>query len=139
MKKILVAVDGSKESLHAARVAMTLAKAQGGTVSLLHVVVPPVLPGDEPFAGFTGMQDAMLAAGKALLDDAWKELGAPAEVDRQVLLGAPAETLCDTAAGGGYELIVVGGKGRGAVARVLLGSTADRVVHIAKQAVLVVR
>ena len=37
------------------------------------------------------------------------------------------------------DLLVVGSKGRGAVARMLVGSTTDRLVHISHKPVLVVR
>jgi nucleotide-binding universal stress UspA family protein len=55
------------------------------------------------------------------------------------LLGAPAETIADLAMDEGFDLVVVGNKGRGAVSRVLLGSVADRLTHICKRPVLVVR
>ncbi len=37
------------------------------------------------------------------------------------------------------DLVVVGSKGRGAVSRMLVGSVTDRLVHISKKPVLVVR
>ena len=40
---------------------------------------------------------------------------------------------------GGFDLVVVGSKGRGAVSRVLIGSVTDRLVHICKRPILVVR
>ena len=40
MKRILVAVDGSTASVHAAQTAAELAQAEGGEVTLAYVVAP---------------------------------------------------------------------------------------------------
>ena len=56
-----------------------------------------------------------------------------------MLSGPPAEALVEAAASTEADLLVVGSHGHGAVARVLLGSTTDRVVHLAGCPVLVVR
>jgi len=53
--------------------------------------------------------------------------------------GAPAETLAALAAAGDVDLVVVGHRGRNAVARALMGSVADRLVQICSKPVLVVR
>jgi nucleotide-binding universal stress UspA family protein len=63
---------------------------------------------------------------------------AGARAATQVLYGPPAETLAEAASAGDADLLVVGSRGHGAVARVLLGSTSDRVVHVASMPVLVV-
>ncbi len=50
-----------------------------------------------------------------------------------------ARTLADMADSGGFDVVVVGHRGRGAVRRALLGSVADRLVQISNRPVLVVR
>jgi nucleotide-binding universal stress UspA family protein len=47
--------------------------------------------------------------------------------------------LAELAESGNFDLVVVGSKGRGAVSRMLVGSITDRLVHICKRPVLVVR
>jgi nucleotide-binding universal stress UspA family protein len=138
MKKILAAVDGSTPSIHAAKKALELARATNAEVTLIHVAPPSVLPGDVPMAPMVELRDAELARGAKILDDVAGTLEG-AKVDRKNLLGAPAEVIADTAVDEGYDLVVVGNKGRGAVSRVLLGSVADRLVHICKRPVMVVR
>lgn len=139
MKKILVAVDGSTASQHAAAMATDLAKSLSAQLTLVHVVAPVVVPGAEmPFAPLAEIQEAEMQRGAKLVDDAAKAVGL-AGVTTRNLFGSPAERIVDLAEEEGFDLVVVGSKGRGAVARLLLGSVADRVVHISKRPVLVVR
>ncbi len=138
MKKILCAVDGSLASIHAAKQALSLAGPFGASVTLIHVTPPTILPGDVPMAPIAELRESELARGAAVLADVVKGLGAP-KVETKNVLGPPAEVISDTADEGGFDLVVVGNKGRNAVSRVLLGSIADRLVHICKRPVLVVR
>ena len=55
-----------------------------------------------------------------------------------VLAGSPAQEIVRYADDQQADLIVVGSHGRAMVGRLLLGSVADRVLHHAGQAVLVV-
>ncbi|MBK7857866.1 MAG: universal stress protein [Archangiaceae bacterium] len=138
MKKVLVGVDGSMASIHAAKKGLELARLMQGELTLMHVQPPTVVPGDMPIAPVVDLRDAELAHGAGILDDALKVLGEKG-VKTLNVVGAPAELLADTALDEGFELVVVGNKGRGAVSRVLLGSVADRLVHLCKRPVLVVR
>jgi nucleotide-binding universal stress UspA family protein len=138
MKHILLAVDGSTAALHAGRCAVDLAKSTGGAVSLIHVTPPTVLAGDLPLGPVSQLRAAELASGAAVLAEAAQSLGLET-AERINLLGAPAEGIADTAEARPFDVVVVGNKGRGAVARMFLGSVADRLVHICKVPVLVVR
>ena len=137
MKNILVAVDGSAPSLHAARTAIDIAEATDGAVTLVYVVPQPLLPEDIPFPTGSIMEEAV-KTGETLLDEAQRSLGARA-CKKICITGATAESITALADAEGSDLIVVGSKGRGAVARVLIGSTTDRLVHISRKPVLVVR
>ena len=137
MKKILAAVDGSAASMHAVRAALELADKMGAEVTLAHVVPPVFIPGEVPFDAGRLAEGAM-AAGEALLTQAAAEVGRPA-IARVCLQGSPGEALAELGEDGHFDLVVVGSKGRGAVARMLVGSITDRLVHICKRPVLVVR
>lgn len=111
-----------------------------GSVTLAHVVSAVNLYGD----GLLGISDEIVAAqragGEAILREVMATLEPVLPVPSTLNLHGPvAETLADTALHGGFDLLVVGTKGRGAVSRVLLGSVADRLVHICQVPVLVVR
>jgi nucleotide-binding universal stress UspA family protein len=138
MQKILVAVDGSMASIHAAKRAVELAEALGGSVTLAHVTAPTLLPGDVPIAPVTELREAELARGAGVLRDVAKAIERPGLATMNKL-GPPAEMIADAAVDEGYDLVVVGYKGRNAVSRMLLGSVADRLVHICQKPVLVVR
>jgi nucleotide-binding universal stress UspA family protein len=138
MKKIHAAVDGSLASIHAAKKAVELAAVTKAEVTLIHVTPPSVLPGDAPLAPMVDLREAELARGANILKDVASALETT-KLKTLNLLGAPAEVIADLAVDEDYDLIVVGNKGRGAVSRVLLGSVADRLVHISNRPVMVVR
>ena len=138
MQKILVAVDGSAPSLHAARMAQQLAGATGAALTVVYSVPPMMIPGEVPFTVVNDVVKAEVVRGKQLLDEAIKALG-DLNLRTVELEGAPAERIAELAENEGYDLVVVGSRGRNAVARLFLGSVADRLVHICRKPVLVVR
>lgn len=138
IRKILIAVDGSAPSMHAARMALDLAKATGATLTAAYAVAPVVLPGEVPFTVVNEVVKADTARGKQILDDVLKDLGTGTVASR-LLEGSAAESLAAMAESEGFDLVVVGSRGRNAVARLFLGSVADRLVHVCKKPVLVVR
>jgi nucleotide-binding universal stress UspA family protein len=138
MKKILVAVDGSEPSLHAARMAQELATALGATLTVAYSVPPMLIPGEVPFTVVNDVVKAEVERGKKVLDEVVKALGNPSFTTLE-LEGPPAERIAEEAENEGYDLVVVGSRGRNAVARLFLGSVADRLVHICRKPVLIVR
>ena len=137
MKKVLAAVDGSEASMHAVRKALEIADRMGAEVTLAHVVPHVFVPAEVPFDAGRFAEEA-LRAGETLLTQASAEVGRPA-IARVCLRGSPGEAIAELAESGSYDLVVVGSKGRGAVSRMLVGSITDRLVHICKRPVLVVR
>ena len=138
MKKILVAVDGSKASLDAARLALEIAQATRATLTAAYSVPPMLMPGDVPFTVVSEVLKAEVARGKQVLAEVREQLGNP-DLTLVELEGSPAERVAQLAEDEGFDLVVVGSRGRNAVARMFLGSVANRLVHICKKPVLVVR
>jgi nucleotide-binding universal stress UspA family protein len=138
MKKILVAVDGSEASMKGVRSALDLGSKLNAAVQLAYIVPPLVLPGDAPWAPLEEIHEAEVRRGEQVLAEVATRLGAP-DVQRVVKVGPPAETLAELAETEQVDLLVVGSTGKGAVKRLLVGSTADRVVHICTRPVLIVR
>jgi len=146
-KKILVAIDGSEQSVKAARAAMDIACKSGGEVHLLHVVRPPAF--DYSGVGYTGsilppeipsyMLDEWHKVAQLILDKARKEVESKdAQTTIEVGMGDPAQVICDTAEKGNYELIVMGRRGMGGLSGLLLGSVSNRVLQLSPCPVLIV-
>ena len=133
LEHILIAVDGSGPSRHAARFGLALAKEVGAKVTLLTVLQrPEVIPMGPLGTSLVSpsMSDADLAHVRAQLDAIAAE--APnVKVERAVEMGPIAETIVDYAAHQSADMIVLGARGLGPAKRLLLGSVSDRVVHAA--------
>lgn len=140
MKRILVAVDGSEPSLRAAKLAAELSSKVGSKLTLAYVSVPIVVPTEVYYVPNADLENAeQKRADEVLRDSANLVRGTAPEVSAVHLRGGAAEMVADAALADDVDMVVVGSRGRNAVARVLLGSVADRLVHICKKPVLVVR
>jgi len=140
MKRILVGVDGSEHSARAARLAADIALRFGAKLTLAYVVPRLALPPDVYGLTVAEVEKEHGAFAEKLLAEAVAKLAEPGvEVGTLVLFGSPAESLAEAAAAPDVALVVAGHRGRGAVARVLLGSVTDRLVHICAKPVLVAR
>jgi nucleotide-binding universal stress UspA family protein len=130
-------VDGSDESLRAARVAVDLARRLDVPTQLVHVAERPRLSGSQPADGGYGARlvASHAAAVRVLLRAA--NLPQPA-LDLRVELGGAGERLADIAAREGAQLIVTGSSGRGAGNGTLLGSVSSRLALTASQPVVLV-
>ena len=141
MKQILVGVDGSKEARDAVKLAEEIARATGSQL-IIACAVPPVLPTEiapELMAQAEKWQRKEREQAKATVQEIAASIGPGLSVETMVLDGAPAVSLAELARSHEVELVVVGHRGRNAVARALLGSVADRLVQISPRPVLVVR
>ena len=137
--KILLAVDGSDQSLHAATVAGNLARSEGSTS--LHVLT--VYDGIPSFLGEEEQQRLIAAHMKeseTVLADALERIGkVKATVETEVLSGSPAEAIIEAARDEAVDLVVMGSRGRGTLAGLLLGSQSHKVANHAVCPVLIVR
>ncbi len=137
--KVLLAVDGSEHALRAARMAAELARSMKST-ELRIVVSYESIP---PYLGEPNMQSAITARMKeaqSVLDQAVKEVGKiPGTVHTEVLEGPPADAIIDVANTRESNVIVMGSRGLGRLAGLLLGSTSQKVVSHSPCPVLIVR
>lgn len=138
--RILVGVDGSECSIHAAVQAGELAARLEVELDLVYVVPQPSFPAAEGASCEVDTEGASGHFARHMLEEVRGRLKARCPLTRlRVVQGSTAEVLADEARAEDVMMVVVGSRGRNALARVLVGSVSDRVVHIAPKPVLVVR
>lgn len=141
IETIVVGVDGSDQSLEAARRAVSIARQFGARLLIATVVRPP--EGWWGIGGAPPAPDAFAAAvvegRRKILNDAESALDLGG-VDYETVeeIGDPASQLSELCRTEGADLLVVGRRGAGLVERLVLGSVADRVAHVAPCPVLTV-
>jgi nucleotide-binding universal stress UspA family protein len=144
LKNVLVATDFSEPSEAALLYGRELAARFGATLHLLHVA-PSVLIGklaaENYFASAPEIQ-------KEVEDDARRQLhqilvdtdgSGPASIPVVLTGSSPALAILEYAKGHEIDIIVMGTHGRGALAHLVMGSVAERVVRLAPCPVLTVR
>ncbi|MGI8827314.1 MAG: universal stress protein [Chloroflexota bacterium] len=133
--KILVAYDGSQQATRALDWAGRVSPGSSVTV----ISVAPAL---EASGGIADAIDPSsdVGAHRGQLEEAITFLsGSGISAETILKAGNPAEEIIIAATDGGFDMILVGNHGMGAVRRFLIGSVADRVVRHATVPVLVVR
>ncbi len=155
-KKILVPIDGSRHAHAALKTALELAEVHGSMLEILHVTsyseeyasmgpepgaddseVPASPPEwiDEYMAKLRENDEKML--GQALKDA--EKLYPRLEIKTRLMLGRPGKSIVSEAEEGGFDLVVIGSRGLGDLAGLVLGSVSRHVVNEAKIPVLVVK
>jgi nucleotide-binding universal stress UspA family protein len=142
LKRILTATDFSQHSQVALRYAAAFAKAFGAEVILCHVLekpdflsqFPPVAEGYFP----PNLAEIHEKHARIQCEQDLAEIGLS---HARVVLphGNPPTEIVRAAKSENADLIIVGTHGRGAIAHLLLGSVAERVVRSASCPVLTVR
>lgn len=140
---ILVAVDGSPHARAAVREAADIARTQNAKLSLLgaynpFLPWPAMMPAGLSQATIDEVAAAARSAAQAALDEATAMVHDAVTARTLCVDNSPADAILDEIGSGGYDLVVVGSRGRGDVASILLGSVSHRVVHESRIPVLVV-
>jgi nucleotide-binding universal stress UspA family protein len=141
-KRILIATDGSDKSLKAAEEGMELAKAVGAQVIALNVINEVVIASAVRQLGAERKEvEAKLEKAGTKAVEVLKAMGAKMDVnvDTIVRIGAPANTVIDTAGAEKADLIVMGSHGESGASKLLIGSVVQKVLYWATIPVLVVR
>jgi nucleotide-binding universal stress UspA family protein len=143
IRRILMATDFSEYSRRAMQYALSLAERMGASIDLLHVWEPPahldsegmVMASGEPWSQ---VESSGLAQAGQLLQ-AWSEHYHSGSVPLRVHLerGSAADTILRVS-NTGYDLVVMGTHGRTGLARLFMGSVAQKVVARATCPVLTV-
>jgi nucleotide-binding universal stress UspA family protein len=139
IRRIAVGVDGSESSAAAVKWAIRLAKGMGSQVVAVYAVDIPVYfpePEELPFV----LDDDWRAGMKSDFEDRWCKPLKVAGVRYRAIMedGRAATVIAQVAERENADVIVVGRRGRGGVAELLVGSTSHELVLHSRQPVLVV-
>lgn len=145
IRKILVPVDFSKYSVQTMNFALMLSRITGASITVMHVFEKPVLP--EAIWMSKQVIDIYRDYYKKAERKAKEELKKfvqgfdtkGANLKTEVVSGIPYIEIVKVSRKGRFDLIILGSKGLTVLEKVLLGSTADRVVRRAKCSVLVLK
>ncbi|WP_040229042.1 universal stress protein [Bhargavaea cecembensis] len=136
-KRILLAVDGSENSLRAARQASWIAKASAGAIELVYV------------ADFSRSKNTLAQPeGDNQRDHQLQQRLLPAETllngdgvqhEVTILRGEPGPSIISYANANAFDLIVIGSRGLNQLQEMMLGSVSHKVMKRAHCPVLVVK
>jgi nucleotide-binding universal stress UspA family protein len=138
-KRILIAVDDSEFSAHAADVGIELAKPLKAKIGFVHVFDPSVGPGTTWSVPADKLMEMSEREAKRLLTRFRELATARSKVPEFLEAGVPAAKIVDAAKKWPADLIGMGSHGRGKIGGLLLGSVSQQVLHHAPCPVLVVR
>ena len=141
-EKLLVAVDGSGNSLRAVQYAIRLATEYGrASIHLVTVQEEPLLYGEIAVYATPEKIAALLQrAAEAALAEAEKLMQeAAVPYTREILTGSIAAVIAKRADELGCDSIVIGTRGMTAIGNLLLGSVSTKIVHFARAPVTLVK
>ena len=140
MNVIVVGIDHSDGAKAALRFALEEARIRQATLRAVHAwkfdyLGAPGITGTLP----PGEYEALHCAAEAALDATLKEVANAegVEVERRVVEGAPTAVLVEESRDA--DLLVVGSRGLGGFAQLLLGSVSQQCAHHAECPVVIVR
>lgn len=138
---IIIGVDGSEGSWRAAKHGVAIARHWGAKAKLVTVVRTP-----EGWWGIGGAPPSPESLSEALVEGQQKILREYEQdldldgVDYEMVeeLGDPVTRLLAVCESSDADMMVIGRRGAGLAERMILGSTADRLTHLAECPVLVI-
>ena len=137
-KKILIATDGSKRTQSAVETGIELARQHKSKIYAVYVVDTVTFTSIPMDVTWENMYQLLKDEGEDAVKVV-KDFAPDVDVETRVLEGNPAIEITKFASDNGVDLIVVGTLGKSGIDRILLGSTAEKVIRIANCPVLVIK
>ena len=134
-KTIVVGLDGSEGATHALEFAAALAKRDDAGLVLAHIEQDVIGKGGGPIRAVeTEIQEEIDRRAEELASR-----GVEASVEKaSIFVGGPGAAIAKIAEERDADLIVVGSRGHSSAVGIIVGSVAQRLLHLAKKPVLVV-
>ncbi len=140
-KKVLLPTDGSENALKAAEYVTQLMKTHSGievTVVNVYRLLPDLATHDLPFDPRL-IESAKEGSRRAIAKTVAVFEKAGLKVTTLSQEGDPAGEIVSCAESGGFDHIVIGSRGMGAVSGLILGSVAQKVLYLAACPVIVIK
>ena len=135
---IIVALDGSEESLLALEHARAIAECFRSKLILVHAF--PHTSDLRDSIEYNNLVALRIKKGEEIIETARKLLGQTSiEVDEELLEGPAAEAILSAATTRNADLIVMGSRGMGSLKGIVFGSVSTKISHYAPCPVMVVR
>lgn len=138
-KKILVPIDGSKNSFRGLDMAIHVARQSQGTIIALSVKSVPGIYAIHPlgFLDFNSMTDVKKTLNEAKVKAAKKGI----QLTGKAIAGDPGYDIAKFANDkkNKVDMVVIGARGRGSAKELFLGSVSNYVLHKSKKPVLIVK
>jgi nucleotide-binding universal stress UspA family protein len=137
-KKILVALDGSANSIRGMNEAISLARQVGGTITGIYVL----------HGGFSELRNSFTHYREYLLEQARKFMGNAKtsatshgiEFEEKVITSTDTvNAIVDFAKSGKFDIIVIGARGAGSPKPAFFGSVSNGILHTSPIPILVVK
>lgn len=139
LRRFLVPLDGSPLAEAALPAAIDLATASGGTLSLVRVEpwIASGLIGYTAALNLPEIDASVEQAAVEYLEQVKAGLPAAVQATAQLRRGDPANGLMECVRNDDIDLVVMTTHGRGGIKRLLIGSTADRLVRLGAPVLLI--
>lgn len=143
LQNFLVAIDGSDASNRALDVAADMAKSAGGSLTIVNVATPLTEAQKSAFARMEGeLADATDVLAQRTLNDAQQRAGwsglPQAKISAVFRWGDATEVIIDCIVAEKADAVVVGRRGHGQLAGLLLGSVSHKLATMSPCAVVIV-
>ena len=145
MKKILVPTDFSGYSDYALALGIQLAKKMKASIKLIHIVEEPTSQTFNTIA-MVGLNDMEKLFEEEILEKSREKLkkllekstDGDIELDSQLIVCKPYDSISEIITKEETDLIVIGSKGRSGLDEIIVGSNAEKVVRLASCPVITV-
>lgn len=138
ISKIIVPLDGSKNSIRGLETAITLARSCKATITGIYSIHAP--PHSE-FRGVGSVEKSLNVQVKKIMNEA-KVLAAKNGIvfNEKIASGEIGYNIIKLAHGkGGFDMIVMGSRGRSSTKEMFFGSVSNYVIHTSKIPVMIVK
>ena len=136
-KQIIVAIDGSENSIRAAKEAAKLAHNQPTTINLVYVAETDEEFATKAYSGGSGLQEIERRRKIANVETVLKQQNIHCQII--ILQGDPVSEIVSDATEKEADMIVVGHHGMSGLRALMLGSTSKKIVKHATTPVLIVK